>query len=138
MIEAIVLFCISFVAIALVVTLWIAYKGIPMHDDSFSHILNGLLECSTEAPYVVIQRVFRKEFIQLYREKSRTGKMTLRMAFPIAERSRVSADPATYNGRAWPGVGFLPGIGVNCVQQCQPRGGEMPKIGVTADSPAGH
>lgn len=89
-----ILFCFlaGFISLVIFFLVWFAIKGLPRQDDSLVGAFNALLEKNTSASFIVIQKVFKKEFIQFYRYLDKFGNPNIMMSFPIADWSSKYKD----------------------------------------------
>lgn len=80
-----------YIVISLVIViagfLWISSKGVPRRDDDFIIPFATLLECPTDEPFLLIRKIFRKQFLQFCKYKLDSDKYGLMMVFPLRKWS---------------------------------------------------
>lgn len=71
------------IVVAIRIFLWLSWYGTPRRDDDLLVPFATLLELPSNSPYLIIRKLWRKEFIQFSRHKQSNGKYGLLMVFPI-------------------------------------------------------
>lgn len=77
---------VSFVLLIVAAYLWVLSKGIARRDDDLYVAFEGLVECPSESPFLLINRVFGREFLQFERYVI-DGRSGIRLVFPIRQWS---------------------------------------------------
>ena len=81
-----------FFLFSLALFFWISSKGIARKDSDLLVPLATLIECPTDTSFLLVQRLFRKEFIQFCKYRDERKRIGIMMVFPIRKWSEVYKD----------------------------------------------